>query len=275
MRLPYVAGQFYSSSESGLKEQIKDCFLSPIGPKRLPEKKEEKRDILGCIVPHAGYMYSGPVAAHVYYKLSTQIKPESIVIICPNHTGRGSGVALSKDDWKTPLGVAKTDKEIVESLWKSCEILDLDEEAHVYEHSLEVQLPFLQYIYGDFNFVPISLGIQDLDTAREVAACLSTIKKDILVIASSDFTHYEPKEEAEKKDKHAISYILNLDEKKFIQTVYENNLSICGFGPIATCIATVKKRGATKGELLKYATSGDVTGDFSQVVGYAGILFRS
>jgi hypothetical protein len=219
-------------------------------------------------------MYSGPVAAHVYYALSTQIKPETIVIICPNHTGRGSAAALSKEDWETPLGIVDTDKTIVDLLWKKCDIMDLNEDAHVFEHSLEVQLPFLQYIYGDFTFVPICLGLQDLDTAHEVASCLLNIKKEMIVIASSDFTHYETHREAERKDKHAISYILDLNEKGFIKNVYENDLSICGYGPIATCISFVKKRGANRGELLKYATSGNVTGDFGQVVGYAGIIFR-
>jgi hypothetical protein len=271
MRFPYVAGQFYPSSKDELENQIKSCFLSPIGPGKLPEKNEE--NIIGCVVPHAGYVYSGPVAAHVYHSLAKQRKPETIVIVCPNHTGRGSGVAVSKEDWKTPLGVVKNDNEFVDKLWK-CGLIDLDEVAHSAEHSLEVQLPFLQYIYGDFNLVPICIGIQDLETAYEVSECLIKVGKEFLIIASSDFTHYEPYESAKNKDATAISYITKLDEKKFMQVVYEKNISICGYGPIAICICVAKKLGATKGELLKYATSGDVTGDRSSVVGYAGIVFK-
>jgi hypothetical protein len=274
MRSPYVAGQFYPASKEDLKKQIEECFLSTIGPGKLPKEGMEERNIVGCVVPHAGYMYSGPVAAHVYFQIAKQKKPETIAILCPNHTGRGSAIALSKEDWKTPLGVVETDKEVVEQLWKGCDLLDLDEFAHSAEHSLEVQLPFLQYIFGDFNIIPVCLGIQDLETAHEVAGCLAKVKKDLLVIASSDFTHYEPHEMATKKDQKAIAHILNLDEKRFVQTVYDMNLSICGYGPIATCITASKKLGATKAELLKYATSGDVTRDYLQVVGYAGIAFR-
>ena len=274
MRNPYVAGQFYSGSREGLKEQIKECFLSDIGPGELPKSGDAKRDIVGCVVPHAGYMYSGAVAAHVYAELAKQENPETIVIISPNHTGAGSLAALSNEDWETPLGVVETDRGIVDALFKSCESLDLDETAHRYEHSLEVQLPFLQYIYGEFKMVPICLKLTNLDIVEEIAKCLSKIEKDSLVIASSYFTHYESHESATKKDNNAISHILNMDENRFLQTVHENNLSICGYGPIATCIATTKKIGATRAELLRYSTSGDVTKDYDQVVGYAGIVLR-
>lgn len=274
MRRPCVAGQFYSGSKDGLRRQIEECFLSDIGPGALPTRGDTERDIIGCIVPHAGYMYSGPVAAHVYTELAKQEVPETIIIISPNHTGAGGLAALSNTDWETPLGVVKTDQETVDSLFRGCESLDLDETAHMYEHSLEVQLPFLQYIYDDFKMVPICMMWPSMEILNEIAECLSEIEKDALIIASSDFTHYESHESATKKDNEAISHILNRDEKRFLQTVHENNLSICGHTPIAVCISTVKKLGATKVEMLKYSTSGDVTGDYGQVVGYAGIVMR-
>lgn len=274
MRRPCVAGQFYSGSQDGLRRQIEECFLSDIGPGELPKSGDAKRDIIGCVVPHAGYMYSGPVAAHVYGELARQEAPETIVIISPNHTGTGSLAALSNEDWETPLGVVKTDIEVVDALFRGCESLDIDETAHMSEHSLEVQLPFLQYIYGGFKMVPICMMWPSMEILEDVAECISKIEKDILVIASSDFTHYESHESATKKDNNAISHILNMDERRFLQTVRENNLSICGHAPIVACLSSVKKLGATSTRLLKYATSGDVTGDYGQVVGYAGIIMR-
>ncbi|MEE8167560.1 MAG: AmmeMemoRadiSam system protein B [Candidatus Hydrothermarchaeales archaeon] len=274
MRLPAVAGQFYASDSKSLEEQIEQCFLHELGPGKLPERGGLEGGIAGAVVPHAGYMYSGPVAAHTYFELAKYEKPETIVVIGPNHTGRGSGVAVSKEVWKTPLGEVRVDEDAADILWKGCDVIDLDETAHEYEHSIEVQLPFLQYIYGEFQFVPLCIALQDLETGREIAEALSKIELDkALILASSDFTHYESSETAKAKDDAAIKHILALDEKGFTQTVYERNITICGYGPIATCIAAVKNR-AGEGVLLKYATSGDITKDYSQVVAYAAIAFR-
>jgi hypothetical protein len=184
----------------------------------------------------------------------------------------GGAIAVSKETWKTPLGEVEVDGEVADRLWKTCGIVDLDEDAHRYEHSIEVQLPFLQYIYGDFKFVPISIGIQDLETSLELAECIAM--DDFLILASSDFTHYEPKSEAFQKDNEAIKHLIAMDEKKFIQAIYDLDISACGYGPIAACLAASKKLGATRGELLKYGTSGDITGDNSSVVAYAAIVFR-
>jgi hypothetical protein len=233
---------------------------------------DRERDIIGAVVPHAGYMYSGPEAAHVYHALAGQRKPAVVILLGPNHTGMGSAIAVSKETWKTPLGEAKVDEEVVDILWKECGMVDLDEDAHRYEHSIEVQLPFLQYIYGDFKFVPISLGIQDLETSLELAGCIAI--EDSLILASSDFTHNEAKSTAFQKDNEAIKHLLAMDEKKFIQAVYDLGISACGYGPIAACLVASKKLGATKGELLKYGSSGDITGDNSNVVAYAAIVFR-
>ncbi|MEE9594033.1 MAG: AmmeMemoRadiSam system protein B [Candidatus Hydrothermarchaeales archaeon] len=270
MRQPAVAGQFYSSDAKKLREQIEGCFLHKLGPRRLPEHGEGR--IAGAVVPHAGYMYSGPVAAHAYYELAKYEKPETLIIMGPNHIGMGSGVAVSKDVWKTPLGEVEVDEDCADLLWKNCDVVDLDETAQEFEHSIEVQLPFLQYIYDDFKFVPICMALQDLETSREVGEAISKMK-GALVLASSDFTHYEPAADAKAKDEPAIQRVLELDEGGFVQTVYEGNMSICGSGPIAACVSALKGK-AEKGELLKYATSGDITGDHSKVVAYAAIAFR-
>ncbi len=270
MRQPAVSGQFYSSDPKKLKEQIEGCFLHKLGPRALPSKGAYKGGISGAVVPHAGYMYSGPVAAHIYYELA-KYGPRTFVIIGPNHTGKGSGVAVSMDDWKTPLGVARVDKNVAEGLMQACEIIDHNETAHEDEHSIEVQLPFLQYVFGDLKFVPICIALQDLDTAREIGRALSKMK-DIVVLASSDFTHYESADDARPKDELAIKRILALDAKGFIEVVYQRDMSICGYGPIATCISAMEGKKQT-GKLVKYATSGDITGDLSQVVAYAAISF--
>lgn len=270
MRRPAVAGQFYESDPERLKKQIEECFLHEVGPGGLPKKGKSEGEILGAVVPHAGYMYSGPVAAHVYSELAKN-RAKTIVIMGPNHSGRGSGVAVSMDDWKTPLGEVKVNEEVVKTLQKTCDIIDHDETAHEYEHSIEVQLPFLQYIYDDFEFVPICIALQDLETAVEIGKSLSELE-DVLILASSDFTHYESADSARSKDDLAIKNILDLNEKRFVQTVYDRNISVCGYGPIAACISSVKSK-ADKGELLKYASSGDITGDYSQVVAYAAITF--
>jgi AmmeMemoRadiSam system protein B len=274
MRRPCVAGQFYSGSEEGLRQQIEECFKSDIGPGRLPDYGDAKRDIIGCVVPHAGYVYSGPVAAHVYSELAKQVTPETIILIGFNHRGYGSLASLSNEEWETPLGVVKTDKETVEELSRGCRLMEIDETGHLDEHSLEVQLPFLQYIYGQFNMVALSLHYSASNIIDEIARCLSEIEKDVIIIASSDFTHYEAHDVATKKDQKAISHILNMDEKRFLQTVYEDKISVCGYVPIAACIKAAKELGVTKPELLKYATSGEVSGDYGQVVGYAGIIMR-
>ena len=258
MRRPVVAGQFYRGDPEGLRSQLKSCFDVSV-----PKEEGAK----GAVVPHAGYVYSGQVAAHVYAALPTA---ETYVIIGPNHRGIGSAVALSQETWSTPLGEVEVDKEIVDALSANIEV---DEIAHQYEHSIEVQLPFLQYRFKDFKIVPICMGLQDENTAREVSIDLANALRgrDVIVLASSDFTHYEPDKVAREKDHLGIEAILGLDTSKFYSRIYERRISVCGYGPIAVILETTKALGAEKGKLLKYATSGDITGDKSSVVGYAAI----
>ncbi len=274
MREPAVAGLFYPAESRELLRQIERCFLQPPGPERLPGEAGSERDVLGAVVPHAGYVYSGYYAAHVYRLLGEQKKPECVVVLSPNHTGAGSLIAVSGEDWRTPLGVVRCDRERVERLWRECGVVDLDESAHRQEHSIEVQLPFLQYIYGDFRLVAITIALAELDMLRELGGCLSELcGEECLIIASSDFSHYEPAEVAAEKDRLAIDAILRMDEAELLTRVEAHGITSCGHAAVAACIAALKGR-AKKAELLSYGNSGEVTGDHSSVVAYAGIVFR-
>jgi len=272
IRQPSQAGAFYQGSANTLRQQLEWCFKHKFGPGKLPEVKNGPKKILALVCPHAGYMYSGPVAAHSYYNLALDGTPDIIVILGPNHTGMGSGVSLmSEGAWNMPLGNVNVNSEIADKIWKASKIIDLDDEAHLYEHSIEVQLPFLQYIYGsDFKFVPIAMLMQDLQTSRMVGNAIAEVLsgKNAVIIASSDMTHYEPQEYAEKKDKMVADTILNLDEEKLQSTVDSQGITMCGPGPVTAAITAAKKLGATKAKMLCYKTSGDITGDYSRVVGY-------
>jgi hypothetical protein len=217
------------------------------------------------------------VAAHSYLHVSSLPVPDLIVIAAPNHYGVGSGVSTFKDgEWETPLGRMRVDEEAASMLVKDSGIVSFDPEAHRLEHSLEVQLPFLQQIYGDsIPILPVSLLFQDVETTRTVAESLVKVvegKRPVLV-ASSDLTHYEPVAEARKKDEALIEQVKKMDVSSFYSTLDRLQVTACGFGAIATVMATSLALGLKKGELLKYATSGDTTGDNSQVVGYASLRF--
>jgi len=268
MRYPAVAGSFYPGNEKNLRRQIEECFNHRLGPGKIPVYKKGERNIKGVVVPHAGYVYSGPVASHVYYALANDGFPETFIILGPNHTGYGGGVALTTESFNTPLGDVDVDKDLAKDLLDT--IIDNDINAHRYEHSIEVQLPFLQYIKKGFMIVPVCMGLQDYKTAKEVGSIIKDVTKgrDVAVIASSDFTHYEPKETASKKDKMAIDAILQLNPKKLFETVKQNNITMCGYGPVMSMLEAVNGRKAT---LLKYATSGDIQ-PMNDVVGYAGII---
>ena len=274
-----VAGSWYAGTPNRLREQIEGLFTHRLGPGSLPSViKEGPRSVVGLVVPHAGYIASGPVAAHAYYHLAKDGKPDVIVIFGPNHTGRGSGLALMNEGvWRTPLGDVEIDSETADRILQASRIVDVDEMAHAYEHSIELQLPFLQYLYGsDFKFVPICFMMQDLESSREVGkAVAKALKgKKALVIASSDMTHDEPQETAEKKDGLAIDAALKMDEGLYYSTVESYAISTCGYGPTIAAITATKELGAKKAQLLCYKTSGDIFGDYhSRIVGYASIAF--
>ncbi len=234
------------------------------------------KEVFGIVSPHAGYQYSGYVAAKGYSFLKTHIpSPERVFILGPNHQGLGSIIASStKEGWQTPLGTVSVDLEGVRKLSNLSKLVDLDDLAHEYEHSIEVQLPLLQYTYGNtFKLLPICMMAQDKHFATELGSVIADLfvpGRDILV-ASSDFTHYEPHNVALRKDKKLITYIEKLDVEGFYGCIDENKISVCGFGPIATLMTLSKKIGASGGKLLVYMTSGEIIGEYDQVVGYASI----
>lgn len=277
VRRPTQAGSFYASTSDALRKQIESCFTHRLGPGSPPSVQNGSRKILGLISPHAGYMYSGPVAAHSYYSLAADGKPDIVVILGPNHTGQGSGLAIAKEGiWRTPLGDVQIDEQAASQISRKSTILDVDELAHAYEHSIEVQLPFLQYLYGSaFKLVPISFLMQDFESCSEVGRTIAANVngKNALIIASTDMTHYEPHEMAEKKDRKALAALEKLDEKEFYSTIESQYISACGYGPVVALVIAAKIMGAKKGKILCYQTSGDVTGDYSAVVGYASVAF--
>jgi len=277
LRKPAVAGSFYAGDSKSLNMQIENCFLHKIGPGEIPlVNPKRENNIIGLVSPHAGYMYSGPVAANGFYKVALDGKPDTIIILGPNHRGFGEDISIMVGGkWETPLGKLEIDTNIAENILKNSKIIKNDTKAHQHEHSIEVQLPFIQYIFGkDIKFVPICMTRQDINTDIEIAQsiCSSVIDKNILIVASSDFTHYEPQEYAENVDKQAINAILEFNPNKLYNMIYRQNLTMCGPGPITAMLIASKTLGAKKAELLKYATSGDITGMYDQVVGYASLI---
>jgi AmmeMemoRadiSam system protein B len=279
IRRPTQAGAFYEGDAESLKTQIENCFLQEFGPKQLPRVNEAgPREIIGLICPHAGYMYSGHVAANAYYELAQDGKPDTVVILGPNHTRYGSAIALMNEGfWRTPLGDVEIDGETANRIVQETRLVDVDELANRFEHSIEVQLPFLQYLYGaDFKFVPICFQMQDLSSVAEVGKALVEVlaDKNAVVIASSDMTHYEPQRNAAAKDLMALKAVEAMDEKRFYSIIETQKVTACGYGAIAAVITAAKGLGAKEAKLLCYKSSGDITGDYSSVVGYAAVSFK-
>ncbi len=270
VREPAVAGQFYPGSEEALRGKIEECFLHELGPGEIPEEEGNSRDIKGAVAPHAGYEYSGPVAAHTYKALYEDGFPETFIIIGPNHRGFGTSPTLCDQDFKTPLGKVKVDKALIEEL--AGDHAEINNTAHSMEHSLEVQIPFLQYLNNDFKLVPITMSKQDYPTSESLGKKIkeSIENKDVVIIASTDFSHYVKKDIAREKDKEAIDKIINNDAKGLFNTVRKKRISMCGYGPVASMMIGSSCK---KGELFKYATSGDVT-PMREVVGYASMICR-
>jgi len=275
VRTPAVSGTFYPDDEKELRSLIDDCFMHPIGPGKMPPTNSDQK-IYGVICPHAGFVYSGPVACHSFYSISSSASKLAI-ITGPNHYGIGQSIASMIDvSWKTPLGLVEVDSESALELRDGLDILELDSFSHSKEHSIEVQVPMLQETFShEMKILPISLINQEQKTATKVGSAIAKIaqKKDALLIGSSDFTHYEENEFAHRQDLALIEPILKLDVDEFYKILYERKVTACGFGAIASTMTACKELGATEGKLLKYATSGDVSGDKSSVVGYASIIF--
>ncbi len=279
-RKPSVSGIFYSSNKEQLVDELKGCFTNKIfGPGRLPPS-DQVRKIYGMVSPHAGYLYSGSVAANGYYSVSSS-KFNNVILVGPNHYGLGSSVATTMNGiWESPIGDVMVNPQVAKDIASRATSMDFDEFAHSRDHCLEVQIPFLLFATEKFRIVPIILTNQDEYLALELGSAISdTVNEciskgdEFMLIASSDFTHYESNSEAHRKDSQLIKSIISLDITAFYYTLRQYNVSACGYGAIATVMVAAKNLGATRGELIRYATSGDVTGDKSSVVGYSSILF--
>lgn len=274
IRTPAVAGMFYPDNKTQLTDSINSCFLHKFGPGKTPPVTDRKK-IFGVVCPHAGYMYSGPIACNSYYAISSN-DTELFIIVGPNHWSIGCNVATVTDcQWETPFGNVLVDSETAQEISNNSEIIEIDFFSHTREHSLEVQIPMLQYVFKNFKILPISMINQSKDVARSVGISIANIMKktNAMIIGSSDFTHYEPNDFAHKQDSALIEPILEMNVDKFYDILYEKNVTACGYGAIAATIVACKEMGAKKGELLKYATSGDVSGDKTSVVGYGSIIF--
>jgi AmmeMemoRadiSam system protein B len=265
IRRPTVSGQFYPSSPQGLKNQI-ESFI---------DTKVSKTDAIACMLPHAGYMYSGRVATQTASKINIKDK---IILLGPNHTGFGVPFSImTQGIWQTPLGEINVDSDLAGAILKNSKYLKSDFLAHAYEHSLEVELPILQYFKSDFKIVPITFLSDDLAVLKEIGQEIaitikeSDIQDSVLIVASSDMTHYEPQEQAQEKDKQAIEAILALNEDKLMEKIRRFDISMCGYAPVIVMLKIAKALGAKSASLVRHETSGDVTGDKDSVVGYAGI----
>jgi len=265
IRQPAVAGAFYEGTPDRLRAQVDACFDA------IPAKKER---FIGAVVPHAGLMYSGHVAAAFYGMAEL---PKRLVILCPNHTGAGHFAAINREGaWRTPFGDAAIDSGLADALMSKTKLLAEDSRAHAREHSLEVQLPFLQRLLGDgFTFVPICLGAHRLDYAEEIGRAIADVLKeegDVAILASSDLNHYEDQQSTLRKDQLAIDQVLARNPQELWRVVDEYDVSMCGFIPTTAMLVAANQLGARDARLIKHATSGDINRDYSHVVGYASIL---
>ena len=261
-----VAGRFYPRDPTTLMADVQS-YISP---------REETVPALGCVVPHAGYIYSGHVAGAVYSRLHI---PKRCILMCPNHTGVGRPLSIMSDGaWETPLGSVPIDSALADTLKQRFRMLSEDADAHRAEHAAEVQLPFLQARRSEFTFVPIALGTGQFDVLETLGEAMAEVvgaqDERVLLIASSDMNHYENDAITRVKDHKAIERILALDPRGLFDVVMNEDISMCGFGPTVAMLTAAKRLGATSVELIKYATSGDVSGDRDMVVGYAGVVVR-
>lgn len=266
IRKPVVAGMFYPGLASLLKEKVREFV----------DDGALKEDVLGLVSPHAGYMYSGAVAGAIISRVAFK---ETFVIMGPNHTGLGQPFSIMTEGvWETPLGGVGIDTELASAILGSSKNLEQDHVAHLEEHSIEVQLPFLQYFKPDVKIVPIVLARGTGDTYKEIgnaiAEACNSPGREAIIMASSDMNHYEPHHVATEKDEKAIDSIIALDEDELLGRVSEFRISMCGYGPTVALISACKALGANEAKLVSHQTSGDVTGDYGSVVGYAGILIK-
>ncbi len=268
IRKPYVAGHFYPLSDSELSDTVARYIED------IPEA--EKVNAVGLVSPHAGLIYSGAVAGAVFSRVKVQ---GTLIILSPNHTGLGRPVSvMSSGIWQVPNGSLEIDEPLAESILSSLDIAEKDETAHLQEHSIEVQLPFILHFSSDVKIVPITIMAGSLEICRMIGDALAEVisKTDhpVTIIASSDMSHYEEDAVARKKDKMAINRIIELNDEGLHNTVKAENISMCGFAPVTAMLHAAVKLGAREASLIKYSTSGEISGDYSQVVGYAGVIVK-
>jgi AmmeMemoRadiSam system protein B len=269
VRQPAVAGRFYPAEPGKLSESIREFLEPAIRPNQAHIKP------LGVVVPHAGYMYSGHVAGAVYAQIDL---PQRNIVLCPNHTGLGTPLSIMKTGaWRTPLGDMQIDEEMSAALMHEDPYLEEDSSAHRLEHAVEVHIPFMQHIGGaSVRFVPITVGTGHFDHLEELGHAIARVIQETspgaLIIASSDMNHYESDAVTRIKDRKAIDQVLAMNPRGLYDVVRRENISMCGYGPTVAMLTAAKLLGATRAELVKYATSGDVSLDFDHVVGYAGML---
>lgn len=268
LRPTAVAGRFYPGDPDDLRAEA-CAYLSQAGATNQAPLRA-----LGCIAPHAGYMYSGHVAGAVFARVEV---PQRCIVLCPNHTGMGRALAImSEGAWQTPLGDVAIDSELAANLKRSFPLLQEDSAAHRAEHAAEVELPFLLLRQPELKFVPIALGTAQFEVLEQLGKALAGViaaeNDPVLIVASSDMNHYESDAITRAKDHQAIERILTLDPRGLFDVVTQQNISMCGFGPAVTMLTSARQLGAKSAELVKYATSGDISGDRTMVVGYAGIV---
>lgn len=264
-RMPAVADRFYPAEPALLRRQVEQ--LMPM------VAEEEKQSALAVVLPHAGYVYSGATAGATLGRVRV---PETVLILGPNHHGRGQTLALGSEDWQMPMGTVPIDRPLAEAILHSSALIVADEEAHLLEHSLEVQLPFLQLAQPRLRMVPLVVSQLSYDdcrqVARELAVAIGSLRRSVLLVASTDMSHYESRQQASRKDQLAIERLLALDPQGLYATVLGQRISMCGIMPTTIALLTAMELGAGKVELVRYTDSGEASGDTSQVVGYAGLI---
>jgi AmmeMemoRadiSam system protein B len=276
LRTPAVAGRFYPGRAAELLRDVRSYTALP-----RDSPATDRIAAIGCVAPHAGYIYSGSVAGAVYSRVEI---PRHCVILCPNHTGKGQPLAIMANTaWQTPLGQVAADPSLAAALAERFPAVQEDSAAHRSEHAIEVQLPFLQAIQPELHIVPIAVGTSHFEVLRGLGEALAGAIADhednhpverVLIIASSDMNHYESDAITRVKDGKAIERVLAMDARGLWEVVISEDISMCGFGPTVVMLTAAKLLGATSATLVKYATSGEVSGDFDAVVGYAGIIVK-
>lgn len=276
VRPPAVAGQFYAGTEEALRRELEDCYRHRLGPGELPVVNEAgPREIIGLVSPHAGYVYSGPTAAQGFYQLAADGRPEAIIIISPSHQPVSISAAIqTAGAWATPLGEAVVDSELAASIAENCALVTDRPGAFAYEHSLEVQLPFLQHLYGpQVPFVPIMMVDQDWETAQQIGQGIAQTlgERDAVIIASTDMTHQRPAQVARQQDMLLVERMEQLDAEGLLRVRAQRGITMCGYGPTAAMMVAATALGARQASLIAYSDSGDVQ-PMATVVGYVSLV---